>query len=70
VVEEHVAFGVDRLHGPGHHGLDHRVAGAEVILHGGAVPVPARLVDVLDGDVVHAAFVHEQGGGVEQRLLP
>ena len=55
---------------PGHHGLDHRVPRSEVVLHGGAVAVAARLADVLERDIVDAALVHEDGGGVEDRLLP
>jgi hypothetical protein len=29
----------------------------------------ARLADVLERDVVDAALVHEDGGGIEKRLL-
>src|SRR2546425_1774615 len=56
VVQEHVAFRVDRLHAPADHGLDHRVAISEVVLHGGTVAVAARLADVVDRDVVDATL--------------
>jgi hypothetical protein len=55
---------------PADHGLDHRVPRSEVVLHGRTVAVPARLADVVDRDVVDAPLVHEDGGGVEKRLLP
>jgi hypothetical protein len=32
--------------------------------------VAARLADVLKRDVVNATLVHEDGGGIEKRLLP
>jgi hypothetical protein len=32
--------------------------------------VAARLADVLKRDVVDATLVHEDGGGVNERLLP
>ena len=69
MVQQHVAFGVDRIHGLADHGLDYRDPRSEVVLHGRAVAVAARLADVLKRDVVDATLVHEDGGGVEQRLL-
>jgi hypothetical protein len=70
VVQQHVAFGVDRIHGLADHGLDHRGPRSEVVLDGRTVAVAARLADVLKRDVVDTPLVHEDGGGVEKRLLP
>jgi hypothetical protein len=70
VVQEHVAFGIDRVHGLADHGLNHRGSRSEVVLDGRTVAVAARLADVLKRDVVDATLVHEDGGGVEKRLLP